>query len=269
VKQIIFIASALVLLAACKPRQKSISDFQYFEKNRDSLNNMIVQLKEPVIQKHDQLSIFISSASLNQEQAQVFNLLNGGGGVGGGAVSGGAGMQGYLVDYDGTINLPLIGKVEAAGLTKNQLTEILVQKLEPFVKNPVVNIRFLDFRVMLMGETSRKGWITFPNEKATIVDALGQTGGLTDQGKRNDILLIRENPDGKIETHTVDFNDAMIYKSPYFQLQQNDIIYVLPNQTRLLQYERSNSPFFRDLPLYMGMITAIIGFTALIVSIFR
>jgi hypothetical protein len=66
VKQIIFIASALVLLAACKPRQKSISDFQYFEKNRDSLNNMIVQLKEPVIQKHDQLSIFISSASLNQ-----------------------------------------------------------------------------------------------------------------------------------------------------------------------------------------------------------
>jgi polysaccharide export outer membrane protein len=260
--------AALVLLAtACKPSQKTATNFRYFEKNLDSLNNTVVQLQEPLIQKHDQLSISISSASLNQEQVQVFNLMNNSA-QGGGATAGGGGMQGYLVEYDGTITLPIIGKVKAEGLTKQALNDTLVRRLEPWVKNPVVNIRFLNFRILMMGESGTKGWITFPNEKATIVDAIGQTD-LTDLGKRSDILLIRTQPGGKVETHTIDINDAMVYKSPYFQLQQNDILYIMPNETRLLQVQRSNSPFFRDLPLYLGMITAIIGFTALIVSIFN
>jgi polysaccharide export outer membrane protein len=251
--------------------KSTVTDYRYFEKNLDSLSKTVISLQEPRIQKHDQLNITVSSATLNQEQTVVFNLTSGGGagGVsgGGGSMGGAGGVMGYLVDYDGTISLPIVGKVMAEGLTKNQLADTLVKRLEPYVKNPILNIRFLNYRVMLIGETRQQGWVTFSNEKATIVDAIMQGGGLTDQGERSGILLIRTQPGGQVETHRLDMNDAMIYQSPYFQLQQNDIIYVLPNESRLLAYQRSNSPFFRDLPLYLGLITSILAFATLIISL--
>ncbi len=250
----------LLLCFGCKPSNKAITDYRYFDKNIDSLNKVILDLKEPTIQKHDLLSIQVSSASLDQTQVEVFNLLGTGGGAGG---------EGYLVDYDGTISMPIIGKVQAAGFTKNQLNDTLIARLAPYVKNPVLNIRYTTFRVLLMGEVGQKGWITFPNEKATIVDAIGQGGGISEQGMRDSILLIRQNPNGTIETHRLNMNDAMVFQSPYFQLQQNDIIYALPNNSKLIQYERSNSPFFRDLPVYMGLLASILAFATLIISLVK
>ena len=258
-----------LLLASCGPSKKSIVDYRYFERNLDSLAGVVVILQEPVIQRHDQLSITVSSATLNQEQAEVFNLMQaagGAGGAGGGGAAGG-GVMGYLVDYDGTLTFPVLGKVPAAGLTKSAFTDTLLKRMEPYVRNPVVNVRFLNYRVMMMGEVGQKGWITFNNEKATVVDAIAQAGGLSEQGLRDSILLIRQQPDGKMETHRLNMNDALVYQSPYFQLQQNDIIYVLPNESKLIQYERANSPFFRDLPVYMGLITSILAFITLIVSL--
>lgn len=244
--------------------QNTLSDYRYFDKNLDSINSTVIALAEPRIQKHDQLSINVSSASLNQEQAQVFNLMNAG--AGGGGAAGGM-MQGYLVDYDGTISMPVIGKVKAEGLTKNALADTLIARLDSYVRNPVVNIRFLTYRVMMMGEVAQRGWVTFMNEKATIVDALGQSGGLTEQGERTNVLLIRTQPGGQMETHRLDLNDAMIYRSPYFQLQQNDIVYVMPNETKLLQYQRANSPLYRDWPIIAGFITSGLAFVTLIVSL--
>ena len=152
-----------VLLVACKPSQRSITEYRYFDKNMDSLANTILRLQEPVIQKHDLLTINVSSATLNQEQTQVFNLLNGGGGGGavggGGGAAGGGGAFGYLVDYDGTVTLPLLGKIPAAGLTKTALADTLTRLLDPYVKNPVLNIRFLNYRIMLMGEVNQRGWM--------------------------------------------------------------------------------------------------------------
>lgn len=259
-------------LAACRPSRNAVTDYIYFEQRLDSLNTIIKNLEEPVIKKNDQLSINISSASLNQEQTQIFNLLNNAGGAMGGGMAGGigfGGLFGYLVDYDGTITFPVIGKVKAEGLTKNQLAELLTQKLEAYVKNPVINIRFINYRVLLMGEVRQPGWQSFPNERATVVDAIGQAGGLTDLGRRENILLIREEPGGGRKYHSLNINDARIFASPYFQLQQNDIVYVLPNNTKLIQYQRQNDPFFRDLPIYMGLITSILAFATLIVALFR
>ena len=255
----------LSLLTACRPSKQTVTDYIYFEKNLDTLNTMIKKLEEPVIKINDLLSINVSSASLNQEQTNVFNLLNNpnaGGGGGGGSV-------GYLVDYDGTITMPIIGKTRAEGLTKNQLNDSLSIKLTPYVKNPVLNTRFSNFRVLLMGEVRGVGWQTFPNERATIVDAIGQAGGITDLGMRENILLIRDKPNGAREYHTLNLNDARIFASPYYQLQQNDIVYVLPNNTKLIQYERQNSPFFRDLPIYLALITSILAFGTLIIALFR
>jgi polysaccharide export outer membrane protein len=257
---------AVLLLAACRPSKESVTSYRYFEKNLDSLSKVVLSLKEPVIQKHDQLFILVSSASLDQSQTQVFNLLSGtsqgGSGAAGGALSG---AIGYLVDYDGNITMPIIGKVKAEGLTKSQLNEVLVEKLSPYVKNPIVNIRFLNFRVLLMGEVAGGGsWITFPNEKATIVDAIGQAGGITDLAQRTNVLVIRQQPGGKVETHRVDLNDAMVFQSPVFQLQQNDLIYVLPNESKLIQYQRSNSPLFRDLPVYLGLVSTVTALATIV-----
>lgn len=269
IKCILVLALLMPLVYSCKPSKEAIVEYNYFEKNIDSVNSIVLSLKEPVIQEHDIMSIVVSSATLDQKQAEIFNLLGTGGvqGGGGGGGGGAASAQGYIVDYDGTVSMPIIGKIKAAGLTKNQLADTLISKLDPYVKSPVINIRFVNFRVLLMGETSSKGWVTFPNEKATIVDAIGQSGGLGEQGQRTNILLIRQQPGGQLETHTIDMNDAMVFKSPYFQLQQNDIIYVLPNESKLIQYQRSNSPFFRDLPVYMALITSILAFATLIVSL--
>jgi polysaccharide export outer membrane protein len=267
--------AVITVLFSCKPSQKSITAYRYFDKNIDSLNNIVLHMQEPRIQRHDQLSILISSATLNQEQAQVFNLLAAGGvagGAGGGAAAGGGGggaQGGYFVDFDGYIRMPIIGKMRAEGLTKTVLADTIAQRLQPYVKNPVVNIRYANFRVMMMGEVGEAGWQSFANEKATIVDAIGQAGGLNETAKRDSILLIRTQPDGTLETHRVNLNDALIFDSPYFQLQQNDIVYVLPNDSKLIIYERNNSPFFRDLPVYLGLITSILAFGTLIISLTR
>lgn len=259
----VFLLFLTLAMAACRPSKEAVVDYRFFEKNIDSLNKVVLNLKEPVIQKNDQLVINVSSASLDQTQTQVFNLL-GGSTSGGGAAQ--AGAIGYLVDYDGNITLPVIGKVQAAGLTKSQLNQQLLQKLSPYVKDPVLNIRFINFRVMLMGEVGGQGWLTFPNERATIVDAIGQAG-ITEQGMRTNVLLIRQQPNGQVETHRIDLNDALIFQSPYYQLQQNDILYVLPNDSKLIQYQRNNSPFFRDLPVYLGLVTSIMAFGTLIISL--
>lgn len=259
----VFLLFLTLAMAACRPSKEAVVDYRFFEKNIDSLNKVVLNLKEPVIQKNDQLVINVSSASLDQSQTQVFNLLGGSTGGGGAAQ---AGAIGYLVDYDGNITLPVIGKVQAAGLTKSQLIQQLEQKLGPYVKDPVLNIRFINFRVMMMGEVGGPGWLSFPNERATIVDAIGQAG-ITEQGMRTNILLIRQQPNGQVETHRIDLNDALIFQSPYYQLQQNDILYVLPNDSKLIQYQRNNSPFFRDLPVYLGLVTSIMAFGTLIISL--
>lgn len=267
----IAILLAISTLFACRPSKEAVNDFRFFEKNIDTLNNLIKNLEEPVIKKNDILSINVSSGTLNQEQAEVFNLLNKAqaGGAGGGAGGAGSGLQGYLVDYDGTITMPIIGKVKAEGFTKKQLNDEITAKIEPYVKNPVLNIRFINFRVLMMGEVETTGWQNFPNERATIVDAIGQAGGLTDFGMRENILLIREMPGGKRESHNLNLNDARVFASPYYQLHQNDIVYVLPNNTRLIKYERQNSPFFRDLPVYMALITSILAFGTLIIALVK
>ncbi|HSK14228.1 MAG TPA: polysaccharide biosynthesis/export family protein [Phnomibacter sp.] len=260
---IIWILFSIMAAVCCKPTRQATTDFVYFEKNLDTLNTLIKTLEEPVIKKNDILSIQVSSGSLNQAQTEVFNLMN----AAGGAQAGG--IMGYLVDYDGTITLPIIGRITAEGLTKNALTDTLVRVLEPHVMNPVVNVRFMNYRVLLMGEVRGVGWQNFPNERATVVDAIGQAGGMSDLGSRENVLIIREEPGGKRRYHTLNLNDARVFADPFYQLKQNDIVYVLPNETRLINYQRQNSPFFRDLPIYMTLVTSLLAFGTLIVALFK
>jgi polysaccharide export outer membrane protein len=242
-------------IASCSNAKKAVDEYRYFDKHLDTLNSLVTELKEPLIHEGDLLNITIMSATLNQEQVAVFNLVKD------------EGDGGYLVDPSGSINMPVLGKLKVDGLSKSELEKQLLQKLEPFVKNPVVTISFLNFRVLLLGEVSRTGFQVVVNEKATVLDAIGQAGGLTDYGQRTNILLIRQLPGGQKEYARLNINDARIFASPYFQLQQNDVIYVMPNDSKMIVYQRSNSPFFRDLPVYLSLITSIIAFATIIIAL--
>jgi polysaccharide export outer membrane protein len=244
-----------VAFSACKSSQELINTYNYFETHSDTLNSLTKQLKEPVIQKNDLLSIMVHSTSLNQEQAQVFNLLNSNQGGGGGGMN--ITTQGYLVDFEGNIRLPMIGAVKAEGLTKSALNKELVTRLSPYIKDPVINIRFLNFRVMMMGEIQSPGPQTFPNERATIVDAIGQAGGLTATGKRTNIMVFREHPDGKRTVDTLNLNDARVFGADAYQLQQNDIVYVSPYKNKL-KGVNANPTIYRDIPFAISLFSTLL-----------
>jgi polysaccharide export outer membrane protein len=138
-------------------------------------------------------------------------------------------IAGYLVDQDGFIELPVAGKIRLAGATTAEAREIIRQKALKYYKEPVVNVRIVNFKVTVLGEVARPGTYLVNGEKATLLDALGQAGDMTIFGKRNNVLLAREEK-GKQRMVRFDLNSTDIFESPYFYLRQGDMIYVQPSK---------------------------------------
>ena len=141
-------------------------------------------------------------------------------------------VDGYLVGEDGSINLPIIGSVDANGKSTNSLALEIQEKLSPFVKNPSVNIRILNFRVSVLGEVKNPGTYSVMEERISIPQALGLAGDLSINGDRNQVLLIR-NQDGKSVHHIIDITKSEFLQSDFYFLRQNDIIYVRPNNAKV------------------------------------
>lgn len=139
----------------------------------------------------------------------------------------------YLINSDGDIDFPIIGKVKASGLTKNQVAQEIVKAIYPkFVtEEPVVDIRLMNFRVTVLGAVKVPGQYTAKNERMTFLEALSMAGDLDIRGDRENILLYRTNSDGTREVKKLDIHDKSFLLSPYYTLQQNDIIYVAPNKS--------------------------------------
>lgn len=150
----------------------------------------------------------------------------------------------YLVDENGYVDFPLIGSTKLSGLTKIEAKNMLIQKLNEHVKQPIVGIRFMNFKVTVLGEVNNPSSFIIPNDNVNILEALGLAGDLTVFGKRENVLLIRER-DNVRTTVRLNLNDKDILDSPYFWLQQNDIIYVEPDKARVAQADikRSNLQF--------------------------
>lgn len=176
------------------------------------------------IQPDDLLSIRVRA--LDMEAAEPFNLdpersQN---------IAGGGAQRatfGYLVDNEGFIDVPVLGALKVEGLTTNELKDTITQKLQTYLTNPVVVVRFTNFRITMLGEVGRPGTLTMQNERVTILDAIGQAGDLGVYANRKDILVIREQ-DGVREFGHINLNSRTIFESPYFFLKQNDVIYVAP-----------------------------------------
>lgn len=193
---------------------------------------------EPTIQKNDLLSISVSS--LNPEATEIFNVSN----VSATQASTATGIQsqasGYLVDQDGFIYFPILGKIKAAGMTKKALKEYITSELtnRKYLLNPNVDIRYLNYKVSVLGEVARPSVFTIPNEKITLLEALGLAGDMTIYGKRKNVLLIRET-DGVRKTIRIDLTSSELFTSPYYYLQSNDIIYVEPGKSKIASTNRA------------------------------
>ena len=144
-------------------------------------------------------------------------------------------LQTYLVDNQGFIDYPVLGRLEVGGLTKSMCEKMLHDKIKPYLnetENPVVTVRMSNYKISVLGEVNHPGMFTVGNEKITILEALAQAGDLSIYGVRDRVKLIREDAKGRKEIHTVNLNDAEIINSPYYYLQQNDVVYVEPNKVK-------------------------------------
>jgi polysaccharide export outer membrane protein len=186
-----------------------------------------------VIQPKDVLSIVVSSQ--NPELAMGFNLplLTFQAGSTQTASSYSQRLLGYSVDVEGNIDFPILGKLKVAGLTRDQLSEMIKQTLirENLIRDPIITTEFLNFKVSVIGEVRSPGTFTLDDDRVTILEALGRAGDLTIYSKRENVLVRRE-IDGIVSFHRVDLRSKVLLNSPVYYLQQNDVVYVEPNKTR-------------------------------------
>lgn len=175
--------------------------------------------------------------------------------------------RGYLVDNDGYINFPIVGKIHVAGLTKTECEDLVKSKIQPYLsrtENPLVSVRMSSYRITVIGEVGSPGVIPVSTEKINIVEALAQAGDMTVYGKRDNILLIREDQQGEKHKVRLNMNDANIINSPYYYLQQNDIIYVEPHKVKA-----RNTFFGSNTSIWFSVLGIATSITGLLINILR
>ncbi|MBQ6062189.1 MAG: polysaccharide biosynthesis/export family protein [Prevotella sp.] len=184
------------------------------------------------------------------------------------SVSSGYGsLQTYLVENDGNINFPVVGKIHVQGLTKTECQDLIAEKIKPYLaeaERPIVTVRMSSYRVTITGEVSRPTVVPVTTEKMSVIEALTSAGDLSIYGKRENIILIREKENGEKEYHRLDLTDANIINSPYYYLQQNDIIYVEPNKVKA-----KNSSIGSSTTIWFSFISIVTSVASLLVNILR
>ena len=253
---------ALMLLAACGT-QKDVPYFQNAESVDLSKSQYLFDAK---IMPKDQLTITVSTT--NDEAATPFNLtVPTPYTVNSRSTYSQAMLQTYLVDNAGNINFPILGSIHVGGLTKSQAEKMIQDQIKPFMaeaENPIVTVRMPGYQISVIGEVARPGTFTVSREKISILEALAQAGDLTIYGQRKNVQLIREDSTGQKSIHIFDLTDANIINSPYFYLQQNDVIYVTPNKVKA-----QNSSVGSMTTLWFSATSILISLTSLLYNILR
>jgi polysaccharide export outer membrane protein len=220
--------SVLILLAwlisGCVNTRKAT----YFNGVTDGIISANTPIPASTVQNNDLLSISISS--LSPEASSFFNT-----NPTSSVSNENAQLNGYLVAPDGTIQLPILGSIRAEGYTTEQLKDTITNQLtdKKLLADPVVTIRFLNFRVTVLGEVNKPSVIPVPNEKISLLQAIGLAGDLTLYARRDNVLVIREDNAGNKILKRINLNNAELLTSPYYYLKSNDIIYVEPTKSRI------------------------------------
>lgn len=266
-KKLTFFNFLILTLALLLTGCGSTKNVAYFQ-NSDSINfDRSRFLYDARIMPKDQITISVNTTT--PEVSLPFNLLLQNAYQQGRTISSGAGgtLMPYLVDNEGYIKMPIIGRLKVAGLTKSEAENLVTEKIRPYMaetENPVVTVTMASYSVSVMGEVNRPGSFQVSREKITILEALAQAGDLTIYGVRDRVKLIRKNPDGQKEVHTLNLNDAGIVNSPYYYLQQNDILYVEPNKVKA-----QNSSVGSMTTLWFSATSILISLTSLMYNILK
>ncbi len=255
-------ALMILMLASCASSKK----VAYFQNAVDGVVKRSEGLYDAKIMPKDILSITVSTT--NPEAATPFNLtisntLNATGQM----YSGSGVLQTYLVDNNGEIEYPVVGNIKVAGLTKNECQELVKSKIKAFLaedEDPIVTVRMSSYRVTIIGEVRSPGVIPVGTEKMSILEALASAGDLTIYGKRDNVMLIREEANGQKTVHRLNLNDANIISSPYYYLQQNDIVYVEPNGV-----QAKNSAIGSSTTIWFSFVGIVTSVASLLVNILR
>lgn len=259
----------LLFLGACSGARKTV----YFRENTaPSAATTTIDLQqqsEAVIQPGDILAINVASTSLYEKglTSQVF--LDGGlaysasGSAIGAASSTASGKNTYLVDSNGTIDYPRLGRLKVSGLSTSEAKNLLAEKLKDYLFQPTLEVRILNYRITMLGELGTQGPIYASNHKMTIIDAISAAGGIPITGRKDNVLVIRESGN-KREFGRIDLNSRNVFNSPFYYLKQNDIVYVEPSRIR----KQEANEFYRFyLPIFTSVLTTVISvYTLVLVS---
>jgi len=227
----LLISFATLIFSSCVVTKKSV----YFNDLPDSSKARSIipaDFKEPVIQPDDILSVTIQtidpSTTLAVNQVSAMPAV----GASSASPTGQQVITGFLVDKEGNIAMPMLGNIKLLGLTTYQARLRIQELASKYFKEPTVQVRFANYKITVIGEVAKPATYTVPNEKVTLLDAIGLAGDLTIYGKRENVLLVRDSEDKK-EFVRFDLNSSDIFKSPYFYLKQNDVIYVEPGKGKV------------------------------------
>lgn len=236
---LIFLASFLVFTESCITRK----DISYFQDVSDSLSiQNITKDFESIIQPGDILSIHVTS--LSPEASSFFNVI--------GETTDQQVANTYLVNAVGDIEMPLIGIIDVAGKTTQNAKVIIKDKLQKYLSNPTINLRIRNFKVTVLGEVKLPGVYTIPNEKITLIEALGLAGDMTIFGRRINVLVIREES-GERKFVKLDLTSKEFFESEYYYLHSNDIVYVEPGKGKFA----SADAWYKILPIVFSGLTAL------------
>lgn len=237
----ILIAISFFSITSCT----TYKNIPYFTDIPDTTRDTKVQLtgfNSPLIQPDDILAISI--VTLDAEANILFNKSSVAFPAAGSSTATPIGQQvltGYLVDKAGFVQLPVVGKIQLQGLTTADARDTIFKKISFYYSEPSVDVRFANFKITVLGEVNRPATYTAPNEKITLFDALGMAGDLTIFGKRENVMLIRDENDKQKHIIKIDLNSKQLMNSPYFYLKQNDVIYVEPNKAKLASLDASKN----------------------------
>lgn len=242
---LLLLSSFLILSESCMTRK----DISYFQDISDSVSTQkITREFEAVIQAGDILSIHVSS--LSKEASSFFNIV--------GETTDEQVANTYLVSPSGTIEMPLIGSVNVSGLTSENAKALIKERLTKYLIDPTVNLRIRNFKVTVLGEVQEPGVYTIPNEKITLIEALGLAGDLTIFAKRLNVLVIREE-NGTRKFYKVDLRSKEIFESEFYYLHSNDIVYVEPGKGKIA----SADAWYRILPIVLSGLSTVALFLRL------
>lgn len=242
----------LSLFSSCVSREKIV----YFQDIENLAQNSSMASPSVTFKPNDLLNINVSASDL--ESVRPFNVLTESRPLEGGGISNSTYQPGYLVDVAGDIHFPVLGTIHVEGLTPKELNDHLKEQLSTYIKNPIINIRIVNFTVSILGEVERPGTYTISGEKISIVEALGRAGDLSIYGRRDNVLVIRESGNKKSYAY-LDFRSSDILDSEYYYLKQNDVVYVEPNQA-----QRQSASFNRNSTVYISIASLMLSVLVLL-----